>query len=214
MAGETGWSHRACCATSAACGRNYGFTEPSEASPVLSSVGAPVLIENMPRPARTPGLAFHEAGHAVIWSALGIIVESAKIGGSDSVTSIVPPGVPHSAIVGGQLAGEIAEWWRDGVVWRRHEHELTWLYRRCLNLDVGNCDNCRAMLHIVAEDLSRPESGVIARWREIEAQMIRTIQRIDVWHSIIRVAETLLEHGEIDTKTLEVLAKCEQFTLT
>mgnify|MGYP001765606236 CR=1 FL=1 len=207
------WTMRACCARAAAYGRASGFIEPAGADPVLAEADAPVVSERLPRPAREPRLAFHEGGHAVLGVALGADVQGARVGGSDSALVFFRTDAPVPARVAMLLAGEIAERWHSRVVWRPGDDEMRWFHQRVREVDLGGCDSCRAMFHIVIEDQGRDEAHVFARWREIEAQTIAVVQRPDVWRSIKRVADALLEHGEINDERIRALVDCEPFTI-
>mgnify|MGYP000948436181 CR=1 FL=1 len=203
-----GWTMRACCARAAACARVGGFVEPAEAVPNLAAVDAPIIAEGLPRPAREPRLTYHEAGHVVLGAALGADVLGARVGGADSASVHFPPGSPVSARVAMLVAGDIAGRWMDRTIWRPGDEELHWFHQRVREVDLGGCDSCRATFHIVTEDQRRTETEVFARWRAIEAQTIAVAQRPDVWRSIKRVADTLLEQGELDGPTIRSLITC------
>lgn len=208
MAADT-WAVRACCARAATCGRALAFTERSDAGPTIAAVDAPVIAENLPQPIREPRLALHEGGHCVIAALLGADVEGARIGGADSTQVFFRPGSTVPARVATLLAGDIAERWSARITWRPDDAELRWFHQRVREVDLGGCDSCRAMFHIVAEDQKRTEAEIFARWREIEAQTIEIVKHPDVWRSIKSVADTLIEHGEIDGERIRALVDCE-----
>lgn len=208
MAEPDGWTMRACCARAAACGRLGGMIEPADAAPTLATVDAPIIAEELPRPAREPRLAYHEGAHAVLGTVLGAEVLGARIGGADSAQVYFPPGAAVPARVAMLLSGEVAERWTARVVWRPGDDELRWFHQRVREVDLGGCDSCRAMFLIVTEDQKRAEAEIFARWREIEAQTIEIVKRSDVWRSIKSVADALLEHGELDGPTIRSFITC------
>lgn len=213
MSEEGSWASRACCQRAAACGRAVAYVEPAGADPVLAATDAPVIAEGLPQPAREPRLAFHEASHSVIGVALGADVWGARIGGADSASVHFPPGSPVPHRVAMLLSGEIGERWSARTVWRPGDDELRWFHQRVREVDLGGCDSCRSMFWVVTEDQKRTEAEVFARWREIEAQTIEIVRRPDVWLSIKRVADALMEYGEIDGERIRALIDCEPVTI-
>lgn len=211
MSGD--WTYRACCPRAHDYGRQGGMVEPAGQPPVLAAVDAPVIAEGLARPAREPRLAFHEGAHSVLGVALGADVGGARIGGSDSARVFFRAGapVPHRAAM--LLAGDIAERWSNRTIWRPADEDLRWFHERIREVDLGGCDSCRAMFHIVIEDQKRDEAEIFTRWREIEAQVIEVVKRPDVWRSIKSVADALLEHGEIDGQTIRSLITCNSIEI-
>lgn len=203
------WTARACCRRAATCGRAGGIVEHSGADPVLAEADAPVLAEGLPPPAREPRLALHEGAHAVLGTVLDADVEGARIGGADSAKVFFRAGAPVPHRVAMLMAGDVAGRWSERIVWRPGDEELRWLHERIREIDLGGCDSCRAMFWIVTEDQKRTEAEIFARWREIEAQTIEIVRRHDVWHSIKRVADALIEHGEINGERIRALVDCD-----
>lgn len=204
---------RACCRTAAACGRRVGFVE-SESNPnSIATEGAPVLARNV-APLVSPAVAAHEAGHSVVGLLLGADVPFARIGVSASAGIVFEENAPRRHRAAAFLAGPIAENWSARWVIRQSDADLKWYRDRIREVDLGNCDWCRAMFWTIAENTRLDETAAFTRYREMEAQTIEVVRRRDVWRSIRRVADALLEHGALDGERIKALVDCEPINIS
>jgi len=205
MAGEV--VLRACCRTATNCGRLVGFVEREDNPLSPAMPDAPILARG-PALLVSPAVAAHEAAHAAVGLLLGAEVSFARIGVSASAGFAFEPNAPRRHRVAASLAGPIAEAWSARWVIRQSDEDMKWYRDRVFDVDLGNCDFCKAMFWTVTENTRLDESATFARYREIEAQTIEIVKRPDVWRSIKSVADVLLEHGEINGERINALVNC------